>query len=83
MSQTHAMASRPADGMDADLKPVYASLAASLAAARPIEAPYRHWLPADILPEALARDLAALLVGGASVWARPWAWAAPPTPCNS
>ncbi|MGZ5964270.1 MAG: hypothetical protein ACXWKY_11870, partial [Caulobacteraceae bacterium] len=60
MSQTHATASRPADAMDADLKPLLAGLAASLKAARPIEAPYRHWLPENVLPEAVARDLAAL-----------------------
>jgi hypothetical protein len=60
MSQTHAMASRPADDMDADLKPLYAGLAASLKAAQAIEAPYRHWLPENILPETVARDLATL-----------------------
>ena len=60
MSQTHAMAARSADGMDADLKPLLASLAASLKAAPAIETPYRHWLPENILPEAVARGLAAL-----------------------
>ncbi len=60
MSQTHAMAARPEQGMDADLKPLYASVAASLKAATPIAAPYRHWLPENILPEQVARDLAAL-----------------------
>ncbi len=57
MSQTHAMASQAADGMDADLKPLLDSLEASLKAAQPIEAPYRHWLPANVLPEAMAREL--------------------------
>src|ERR1700761_8088601 len=60
MTQTHAMASRPADGMDADLKPLLDSLDASLKAAPAIDAPYRHWLPENLLPEAVARDLAAL-----------------------
>jgi hypothetical protein len=60
MSQTHAMAARPTEAMDADLKPLFDSLAASLKAAAPIDAPYRHWLPGNILPEAVARDLAAL-----------------------
>jgi hypothetical protein len=59
MSQAHALAAR-SDGMDADLKPLYASLAASLKAAPAIAEPYRHWLPGDILPEAVARDLHAL-----------------------
>jgi hypothetical protein len=57
MSQTQAMAARPTDGMDADLKPLLDSLAASLEAAPAIAAPYRHWLPENVLPEALARDL--------------------------
>jgi hypothetical protein len=57
MSQTHAMASRAAQGMDADLKPLLDSLQASLKAARPIEAPYRHWLPANLLPDAVAQAL--------------------------
>ena len=57
MSQTHAMASQAADGMDADLKPLLDSLEASLKAAQPIEAPYRHWLPANVLPEAMAHEL--------------------------
>ena len=60
MSQTHATASRPAQGMDADLKPLLASLEASLKAAPAIETPYRHWLPENILPESMARELAAL-----------------------
>lgn len=60
MSQTHAMASRAAQAMDADLKPLLDSLAASLKAAPAIEAPYRHWLPENLLPEAMARALAAL-----------------------
>jgi len=60
MSQTHAMASPAAQAMDADLKPLLDSLAASLKAAPAIEAPYRHWLPENILPEAMARALAAL-----------------------
>ncbi|HEY4029977.1 MAG TPA: hypothetical protein VGM25_06510 [Caulobacteraceae bacterium] len=60
MSQTHAMAPRPADGMDADLKPLLASLAASLESAPAVETPYRHWIPENILPDALARELAAL-----------------------
>jgi hypothetical protein len=59
MSQTH-VASRPAEGMDADLKLLYAGLAASLKAAQPISAPYRHWLPENFLPEAIARALHAL-----------------------
>jgi len=60
MSQTQAMAPRAAQAMDADLKPLLAGLEASLKAAPVIEAPYRHWILADILPEAMARDLAAL-----------------------
>jgi hypothetical protein len=60
MSQTHAMAARAAQGMDADLKPLLASLEASLKAAPAIEAPYRHWLPENLLPESVARELAAL-----------------------
>jgi hypothetical protein len=60
MSQTPALAARPTEGMDADLKPLLDSLAASLKAAPPIETPYRHWLPENVLPEAMARDLAAL-----------------------
>jgi hypothetical protein len=60
MSQTHAMAARPTDGMDADLKPLLDGLAASLKAAPPLEAPYRHWLPRNFMPEPLARELAAL-----------------------
>jgi hypothetical protein len=60
MSQTHAMAARSADGMDADLRPLLASLAASLKAAPAIETPYRHWIPENVLPESVARDLAAL-----------------------
>jgi hypothetical protein len=60
MSQTHAMAARPEQGMDADLKPLLNSLAASLEAAPAIEAPYRHWLPENVLPAAVARDLHAL-----------------------
>ena len=57
MSQTHALAARAEQGMDADLKPLYVSLAASLSAAPALEAPYRHWLPENILPEQVARDL--------------------------
>jgi hypothetical protein len=60
MSQTHAMAPRAGEGMDADLKPLLDSLRASLAAATPLEAPYRHWLPRNFMPEQVARDLAAL-----------------------
>ncbi|MEI9890955.1 MAG: hypothetical protein WDN45_10580 [Caulobacteraceae bacterium] len=51
MSQTHAMASQAAQGMDADLKPLLDGLAASLKAAQPIETPYRHWLPRNLLPD--------------------------------
>jgi hypothetical protein len=57
MSQTQAMASRPEQGMDADVKPLFASLAASLKAAPPLAAPYRHWLPENFMPEAVAREL--------------------------
>lgn len=57
MSQTHAMASPATEGMDADLKPLFDSLQASLKAARPIEVPYRHWLPTNLLPEAMAQAL--------------------------
>ena len=46
--------------MDSDLKPVLDGLAASLNAAPAIDAPYRHWLPENMLPEAMARELAAL-----------------------
>jgi len=46
--------------MDADLKPLLDNLAASLKAAPAIDAPYRHWLPQAMLPEAMARELAAL-----------------------
>lgn len=60
MSQTHAMASRAAQGLDADLKPLLASLDASLKAAPAIDVPYRHWLIEKVLPETVARDLAAL-----------------------
>jgi hypothetical protein len=60
MSQTHATASRATRGLDADLKPLLDGLEASLKAAPAIETPYRHWLPANILPEAMARELAAL-----------------------
>ena len=60
MSQTQAMAARPTEGMDADLKPLFANLAASLEAAPAIETPYRHWLPRNVLPETLARELHAL-----------------------
>jgi hypothetical protein len=60
MSQTNAMASRAAQGLDADLEPLLAHLAASLKAAPAIEAPYRHWLPTNLLPDAMARELAAL-----------------------
>jgi hypothetical protein len=60
MSQTHAMAARPEQGMDADLKPLLASLAASLKAASPVDTPYRHWLPECFMPEPVARDLHAL-----------------------
>ena len=54
MSQTHAMASAAAKAMDADLKPLLETLAASLEAAPAIESPYRHWLPQNLLPEAMA-----------------------------
>ena len=57
MSQTQAVATR---AMEADLKPLLAGLEASLKAAPVIDAPYRHWLPGNILPEAMARELAAL-----------------------
>jgi hypothetical protein len=60
MSQTQAMAPRAGEGMDADLKPLLSALEASLKAARPIEAPYRHWLPQTFMPEPVARALAAL-----------------------
>jgi hypothetical protein len=54
------MASRATQGMDADLKPLLAGLDASLKAAPAIDAPYRHWLPENMLPESMARELAAL-----------------------
>ena len=60
MSQTHAKAARPAQGMDADLKPLLAGLSASLHATPSFAAPYRHWLPQNVLPDQVARDLAAL-----------------------
>ena len=60
MSQTQAKAPPAAQGMDADLKPLLAGLDASLKAAVPIETPYRHWLLQNVLPEQMARDLAAL-----------------------
>lgn len=60
MTQPQALATRPADGMDADLKALFASLTASLQAAPPIEAPYRHWLLERVMPETIARELAAL-----------------------
>jgi hypothetical protein len=60
MSQTHATTPQAAHGLDADLKPLLASLDASFKATSPIETPYRYWLLQNVLPEALARDLAAV-----------------------
>jgi hypothetical protein len=60
MSQTHATAARPAPDMDADLQPLLANLAASLKAAPAIDMPYRHWIPENVLPDPVARALAAL-----------------------
>jgi len=60
MSQTQAMDSRAPQAMDADLQPLFATLTASLTAQPPVDAPYRHWLLRDVMPEPVARQLAAL-----------------------
>jgi hypothetical protein len=60
MSQTQASARAAASGLDADLQPLWNALAASFERSAPIARPYRHWLLQAFVPEADARDLAAL-----------------------
>jgi hypothetical protein len=54
--ELHAFA--PA-GLDADLQPMLVALAQSLGAP-PISAPFKHWLLRDMLPDPVAKALAAL-----------------------
>lgn len=58
--QTHASAAAASEGLDADLQPLWNALADSLRRADPLSTPYRHWLLEAMLPEDVARDLAAL-----------------------
>lgn len=65
MSHTHTLDSQagapaPMSGLDADLAPLWESLAASFHAAAPASSPYRHWLLRNLLPEPVVRDLAVL-----------------------
>jgi hypothetical protein len=50
----------PSPDLDADLKPLWRSLADSLHAADPVPAPYRHWLLQNMLPEPAVHALSVL-----------------------
>ncbi|HUO21763.1 MAG TPA: hypothetical protein VMU59_04540 [Caulobacteraceae bacterium] len=57
---TQADALKPRFRIDPDIRPAFDTLRASVAASVPDEAPYRHWIWRDVLPDATARELAAL-----------------------
>ena len=58
MSQS--MLAPAAGSLDADLQPMLDSLIASLARTPAVEAPFRHWLLPDLLPETTAKALSVL-----------------------